>query len=221
LGTFVGPNLITGTLGLNSEKALTGLGFGQFVAFRGGTLQLKAPLNDAHTLSLITPGGTIDINHGFDSTFAGNVLGAGVFTKTGAGTLIFTGTNTYGGGTNINGGTLAVKSGSNLGTGPLRFHGGTLQSMAGGCGIRSSGAITLAGGGGTFVADSGTNSTLSGAISGGGAFTKTGPGTLVLTGANTYSGGTNINGGTLIINSYSNLGTGPIRFNGGVLKVLH
>jgi fibronectin-binding autotransporter adhesin len=41
--------------------------------------------------------------------------------------LTLTGTNTYRGGTSINGGTLVVNSYSNLGTGPIRFHGGTLQ----------------------------------------------------------------------------------------------
>jgi hypothetical protein len=39
---------------------------------------------DTHTLSLIPPGGTINTNHGFDSIFSGNVIGGGIFTKTGA-----------------------------------------------------------------------------------------------------------------------------------------
>ena len=47
------------------------------------------------------------------------------------------------------------------------------------------------------MADAGTASTLSGAITGPGGLTKAGAGTLTLTGANTYSGGTNLNGGTL------------------------
>ena len=36
---------------------MTSLGFGQYVDFRDGMLQTLASLNDAHTLSLITPGG--------------------------------------------------------------------------------------------------------------------------------------------------------------------
>ena len=43
-----------------------------------------------------------------------------------------------------------------------------------------------------FLADSGTTSTLSGAISGAGSLTKNGAGTLILTGTNTYSGDTNV-----------------------------
>ena len=220
-GSFVGPNLITGNLGVESETALTGLGFGQFVDFRAGTLDSKGRLNDGHTLSLIRPGGTININHGFDSTFFGSVIGAGSFTKTGAGTLIRTGGNTYSGGTHIAGGTLSVNSGSNLGTGPMSFHGATLEALTVGGGITLGLAITLNGGGGTFLADAGTTSTLSGVISGSDALTKNGPGTLILTGANTYSGGTNIDAGTLVVNSYSDLGTGPVRLRGGTLKVLH
>jgi len=218
-GNFMGPNLITGTLGVDSEAALSDLGFGQFVDFRGGTLEAKAQLADAHTLVLISPGGTIETNHGFDSVFSGDVIGPGAFTKMGAGMLTFTGTNTYSGGTSINDGALAVKNGASLGIGPISFHGGTLEALALGGGVTFASAITLNGGGGVFLADTGTTSTLSGVISGGGALIKDGPGTLILTGANTYTGGTDINAGTVVVNSYSNLGTGPIRLRGGILRV--
>jgi YVTN family beta-propeller protein/autotransporter-associated beta strand protein len=219
LGNFVSPNLITGTFGVDDETDFARFGFGRFVNFLGGTLQLKARLNDAHILSLIAPGGTIDVNNGFNSAFSGDIVGAGTLTKAGAGMLILTGSNSYAGGTNISGGILAVNDGSNLGTGALSFHGATLECQAGGRGIALNNTIVLTGGGGIFLADAGTTSRLSGVISGADALTKDGPGTLILTGANTYSGGTNINGGTLVINSYRNLGTGPVRFHGGILKV--
>jgi fibronectin-binding autotransporter adhesin len=107
-------------------------------------LEAKAQLTDAHTLVLISPGGTIETNHGFDSIFSGNVIGPGAFTKMGAGMLTFTGTNTYNGGTSINdgaltgantytggtdinAGTVVVNSYSNLGTGPIRLRGGILR----------------------------------------------------------------------------------------------
>ena len=70
-------------------------------------------------------------------------------------------------------------------------------------------------GGGTFLADAGTGSTLSGVISGSGSVTKAGPGSLTLTGANSYSGGTSLNGGILAVDSDGNLGTGALSFNGG------
>jgi autotransporter-associated beta strand protein len=136
-------------------------------------------------------------NDGTNTTFNG-VLADGtsalVLTKIGAGTLTLTGINTYSGGTNINGGTLAVNSDSNLGAGPLTFDGGTLEALTG---ITSAKTITLNAGGGTFLADPGTVSTLNGAISGAGSLTKTGTGILVLAGVNAYTGGTNVSSGTL------------------------
>lgn len=63
--------------------------------------------------------------------------------------------NTYSGGTNLNGGILAVNSDVNLGTGALSFNGGTLQALVAGGGIDSSKAVDLAVGGGTFLADAG------------------------------------------------------------------
>jgi autotransporter-associated beta strand protein len=93
----------------------------------------------------------------------------------------------------FNGGIVAINSDANLRTGPLSFDGGTpLEALAAGGGIVSSKAVTLDAGGGTFLADSGTTSTLSGAISDVGSLTKNGAGTLILTGTNTYSGDTNV-----------------------------
>jgi len=120
----------------------------------------------------------------------------GSLTKVGTGTLTLTGANTYTGGTNFNGGILAVISDGNLGTGPLSFDGGTLEAL-GGTSLVSSKPITLNPGGGTFLADASTASTLSGAIIGTGAWTKAGLGTLTLSGTNTYTGTTTVNAGVL------------------------
>src|SRR5260221_5835905 len=116
---------------------------------------------------------------------------------------------------NLDGGILAVNSDSNLGTGPISFDGGTLEALRAAGGIISTKDVTLAAGGGRFLADPGTDSTLSGVISGIGAFTKDGAGRLTLTGQNTYEGGTNFNGGILAVDSAAQIGTGPLTFNGG------
>ena len=103
-----------------------------------------------------------------------------------------------------------------MGTGPLSFNGGTLEALGSGGGITSSKPVSLAAGGGTFLADAGTASTLSGAITGVGAWTKAGPGTLTLTGANTYSGGTTVSAGTLQLGDGGTTGsiTGNVANNG-------
>jgi fibronectin-binding autotransporter adhesin len=172
------------------------LGFGQFVDFNGGTLKTSGNLVTSRTISLLSLGGTIDSN-GFNVMFLANIINSGSLTKVGTGTLTLSGTNTYSGDTNLNGGILAVSSDINLGTGPLSFNGGTLEALSTGGGIASSKAITLNSAGGTFLADASTTSTLSGVIGGTGSFTKDGTGTLTLIGENTYSGGTTISGGTL------------------------
>jgi fibronectin-binding autotransporter adhesin len=187
-----------GILAVNSDANLgTGL-----LTFNGGTLEALASgggLVSGKAITLNAGGGTFLADGGTTSTLSGVISGVGSFTKDGPGTLTLTAANTYSGGTNLNGGILAVKGDTNLGTGPLSFNGGTLEALASGGGLTSSKAVSLAAAGGTFLADAGTASTLSGVISGPGALTKAGPGTLTLTGRNTYTGGTIISSGTLAL----------------------
>ena len=91
------------------------------------------------------------------TTFSGVISGAGSFVKTGTGTQVFTGNNTYSSGTTINGGSLLVngQTGSNSGTGSgvvTVNTGGTL----GGTG-RASGSVAVASGG-TIRGGDGTGS---------------------------------------------------------------
>ena len=187
-------------------------GQARFITNSGGTVDISGLSSGGMTAGSIKGAGTYrlgskaltvglnDLSTEVSGTIAdGGLFGGtgGALIKVGTGTLTLTGANTYTGGTNLNGGILAIKSNGNLGTGSLSFNGGTLEALASGGGITSSKAITLNAGGGAFLADAGTSSTLSGAISGAGSLTKAGAGTLILAGANTYSGATNVALGTL------------------------
>ena len=173
-------------------------------------------LSGASTGTLITGSKTLIISNGQaggtpvdPGNFAGNIAGAGSVEITG-GKQVFSGVNTYQGGTLLNGGVLSVSTDANLGTGGLAFNGGTLENTAS---LGSSRNVTLGNGGGTFQTDSSLS--LSGTLSGNGGLTKTGSGTLTLTGAGTYTGSTTISAGTLVIgNGFDSTFTSAITNNG-------
>ncbi|MBZ9996199.1 autotransporter-associated beta strand repeat-containing protein [Mesorhizobium sp. BH1-1-4] len=154
------------------------------------------------------------------ATIASNLTGSSQLVKTDAGTLVLSGTNSYSGGTAINGGTVQISSDTNLGAGggALSLDGGTLHTTAI---ISSVRAVALNAGGGTFDTDAATTLGLNGIAAGAGALTKEGSGTLILAGANTYQGGTVISGGTIEVSSDANLGNGAgkVTFDGGTLHV--
>jgi len=194
--------------------------FNQIIGSLAGTGTVTSNGMGAATLTT----GNDNTNTIFSGTIA-NGSGVLALTKIGLGTFTLSGPNTYGGGTNFNGGILAINNDTNLGSGPLSFNGGALEAVATVGGITSSKTITLNAGGGTFLADAGTGSTLSGVISGAGAWTKTGPGTLTLSAMNTYSGGTLIQAGTLVAGTVDAaqaisfaLGKGNVFLQGGTLR---
>lgn len=82
------------------------------VTLLGGTLKLSANVPAITTgnvlFALGTGGGTIDTN-GFNGTIAAAISGGDTLTKTGAGTLIIDGNNTYSGATSVQNGTLGGK----------------------------------------------------------------------------------------------------------------
>jgi len=169
---------------------------------------------------ILMDAGTLTFAQPTDVTLDNVINGNGSVIKTGAGTLMLTGANTYTGGTTISGGKLSVSSDTNLGnaSGGLTLDGGTLLVTSSFTSARTV-ALTAAGGG-VEVASS-AMLTLSGDIGGSGGLTKSGAGTLVLTGANTYAGGTTISSGKLSVSSNGNLGdaSGGLTLNGGTLLV--
>ena len=135
------------------------------------------------TLTLSAAGAYVQVTNATDTATVNNVLaGANGMIKSGAGTLVLGGANTYTGGTTINGGTLQISSDQNLGdpSGAVTLTGGTLNTT----GSITSGRAFGGSGGGIQVA-SGQTLTLNGVVNIG-ALTLPGAGTVILAN-NTFS----------------------------------
>ncbi|MDQ0396421.1 autotransporter domain-containing protein [Labrys monachus] len=186
-----------GALG-DASGALT---FDNTTAVSGGvapTLETSADIESTRNIVLATSG-TFETDTGTTLTLDGVVSGGGGLVKTGAGTLVLAGTNTYSGGTALSDGTLSVAAENNLGnvSGGLTFNGGTLEVT--GTGFTSTTRSIIWGdkGGGFDIDAAGNAFTVSQTLTGIGGLTKSGAGTLVLSGADTYAGATTVSAGTL------------------------
>ena len=134
----------------------------------------------------------------------------GVFAlaKSGAGTQVISGTNTYTGGTTVSNGTLSFANGALGSSGNITVNGGTLQwngSNTQDISLR----LVLQGSGSATLDTNGNNVTLANAIgsSSSSSLTKSGAGNLALGGTNTYTGATTVNAGTLLVNGSTNAGS--------------
>lgn len=187
-----------------------------------GGLIFNAPGSGNYTLSGTTitlAGSTPTITTNVNATINSGIGGSAGLTKSGTGTLVLGGTNTYSGGTVINAGTLSFSSNSATGAGGLPngsitlMNGATLQYTGGSGGfnrgyVLDAGTTTIAST--STVSNSGLNS------SGGVSFTGSGDRTLVLSSvtgnAITFGGsiGDGLGGATSVVKS----GAGDLNLNG-------
>jgi autotransporter-associated beta strand protein len=168
-GTFAGP--ITGTGNVVKQGAgtlvLTGTN-----TYSGGTTVSAGTLEGttANVQGNIVNDSLVRFNQATTGTYGGSMSGSGGVNVTGGGVYVFTGTNTYSGGTTVDSGELR----------------GTTSSLQGN--IANNSEVTF---------NQGFTGAYGGVISGTGAVNITGTGTVAFTGANTYSGGTTVSAGTL------------------------
>ncbi|MEI6032736.1 MAG: autotransporter-associated beta strand repeat-containing protein [Verrucomicrobiae bacterium] len=126
-------------------------------------------------------------------------------TKSGAGTLILSGNNTYSGSTYINAGTLLINGSGTLTSGNAT---GTYGSS-----IVNNGILNFS---------SSANQTIGGGISGTGSLIKSGASTLSMSSSNGFTGDTTINGGVIrLTGTGSSLGSlaGNLYLNAGELQL--
>lgn len=138
-------------------------------------------------------------HHGAGTLTIGSVIanggtGAQTLTKSGTGTLVLTGTNTYTGQTYLNGGITSVGAVGNLSTAQTNINNATLRVTGS---FTKAGTIDLRSLGGTFDVAAGVTFTTSGALTGPGGFTKSGDGIFLIAGGATYTGPTRLNAGTM------------------------
>src|SRR5438067_1530478 len=196
------------------------------ILFAGGTLRSTASFTLASNRGISLSGAaTISTDPATTLTYGGIAAGAGSLTKTGTGTLLLSGINSYSGATTVGAGTLRIgvtnsiasTSAVTVAAGATFDLGGfsdIIGSLAGAGSVTSSvaGAVTLtAGGSNATTAFSGLIQNGTGTV----ALTKTGTGTLTLSGANTYSGTTTMSAGTLLVNGAQP--TSAASLNGGTL----
>ncbi len=160
-------------------------------------------------------GNTLTVgNNNENTTFGGAIAGAAStseLTKVGTGILTLTGTSTFTGAVNLNGGTVNFSAPASLGAGnTINFNGGTLQYGLNNTADISTRTLNF----NTPVATidtNGNNVTFANSIGGNAAtlLMKRGLGTLTLTAANTYTGGTTVAQGVLNVQNSNGLGTTP------------
>jgi fibronectin-binding autotransporter adhesin len=194
--------------------------------------------------STVLPGSVTVSNTNVSYTFSGSgsIGGTTSLVVSGPGTLTIANTNSYTGGTFINGGTLKVGNANALPNSATA--GNVVLGGAGGvldlAGMPLTYINGLSGGGAAFgqVINSGTGTATLSLVNGGAAAAYSGviadnnglggkvallmsgtSGLQNLSGSNTYSGGTQVTAGTLQVDNTNALGTGAVAANGGVLDL--
>ena len=230
--SFIGTNIIqnnsTLTVGVNSQYALGATN--NAVDVQSGTLIINYSTNANGSNTAVVNVGNVTLGNG---TITGNtnisfltatnwlvtnnqpssikgisIGGSGALTFSGTANLVLASSNSYTGGTIINGGATLINQGGNpygLGatSGPLNIAWGSLQntspitvgnfSMGNGTVTPKAGTITAT----NFLATNSGSSILQNGLAGNASFTMNGKGNMELNGPNSYTGTTVINSGTI------------------------
>jgi autotransporter-associated beta strand protein len=201
-----GPGTLTKTGA--GALVLPEIGTGANLTIDGGTVRVTSAAStgtNARTIVLgPDPTNTIDTN-GFDAV-VGSVSGVGGLTKTGDGTLLMQGANSFAGDILIAQGTIKIN-----GTAGSFFADNVISTVAAGATLDMSNNSEQWGGiagAGTIIIGQGTadlhvlgtrDTVFTGVIEGTGEFRKNGPHTLTMSGPSTFTGQSIVVGGTLLL----------------------
>lgn len=193
--SYTGGTLVTagGTLQVSQSA---NLGSEQSdVVLQKGTLAIAGGFATSRTMRL-DGGGTVSVADGGWLTLTGSVIGTNGLTKSGAGTLILAGSNSYSGGTVITQGRLQVGDGGSSGSLPGD--------------VKNDGVLAF---------NLSSDHAYGGTITGTGTLVQSGTGRLILTGDSRATGGTIIERGTLQVGDGGTRGSvaGPVVNNGVLL----
>lgn len=211
-----GTSIASGTIQVAADQQLGDVAGA--LTFSGGTLNTTATFSTARGTTLNGTGGTFNVDPTTTLTHSGVIGGTGTLRKSGEGTLVLSGNNTFTGGVAIDNGIVQVGAAGALNTttpNAVTFGAGAsfvtklqinaIDTTIGdlntnalpGSPIVENGGASAA----TLTINTAGNDTYAGTIQNGGAgalaVAKTGPGKLTLTGTNSYTGTTTINGGTI------------------------
>ena len=186
------------------------------------TIQVESGSHAISAPVALSSNASFDVLAGQSLAVTGPVSGAGSLTKTSAGTLLLSGSNSYTGDTTVSGGSIEFTAGA-ISSGVVTLGGGGVRYATGNTEDLSVKTVTLAAGGGT-IDTNGNDVTFANAIGslGAGGLVKAGAGTLTLQGANTYLGQTTVRGGVLSVAADTGLGdagtAAGIVLDGGTLR---
>jgi autotransporter-associated beta strand protein len=212
---------------------LTGTNAGQTLTIAGGitnnssaTQTISLGLNTASNQTFSAAAGDLtlgDISNtasltmqeaaGRAITVNGAISGTGSLNQSGAGTLNLNSSNSYSGGTTLNGGTVVAGNSSAFGGGGISVASNAVIA-AGAQGLSITNAVAIASGSAATIDTATTSMSISGAIAGSGSLAKAGTGTLSILGNSaSFSGATAVNEGRLQVSG--NLGTGMVTVGTG------